>query len=1064
MSDLKTDELKIFCSKCKQKMDVSEFKIFATFPCPVCTNEIIVPKKVGKLLAVKLISEDKEFENYLGSQENKEIAIKVFKKTVAGSLGIKACLKMLSKEQPNYIFSEFKGQLIGSSKDNKAIEKLKISQRSTVKDKKPKKKKTENNKVKKGLKPTEKSPKKPVKVKLKKPPANSSFIFAGAIASILAITFILVLSGSNKEDLKSSTRPPKKLVKNDLKTTVKKTMTGEHKFILAKHDLQQRSEDSQVQNILTIKPESQFEEKQVSQEENAKKEESQRKEELDQFLQLINPPKEKLELFAKLPKVSSVHLKDLMKKHCTECHNERKNKGDLNLDIFNSDIAIYRSYEMIKHSYENVLHGDMPPDEDDLSDSDRAQLLTYLEKLIYTLESKPLNFKKSALIRRLTPYEYDNTIVDITGLDLKIGESFPADGGGNQGFINDAYVMGVSPILMEQYIEAAEQISEYSKYDINKGIYFTKNEEMADSTELFEDTLQKKIFFAKEIYPSRFSIENSLPNLMRAVAEFYFTTGKKDTLESITKRHNIHQSFIEKGYNYLTSSAGKSDIENKALKKWKSIKRGNVDNKKLNEAIKNFTNVYKASKTILFNRKEKDRSKHIPFIKNIEDIFILSDKEALTKFQGSQYESYKKALEFYRYSRFAEKPKDGKNIESYIKPHIRNFLYKVYRRPPTEQELTIRTNDFLNDCITYGIPVAAKILVIREFSSVNFVFRIEKKKTKLINDYDLASRLSYFLWAGPPDDELLSLASKGELNKENILLKQIDRMLRDKRSTRLAKHFANQWLKFGEIISSPGPDSELFSGFDPQLAKDMWQETAMCFNYIVKNDRSILEIIDADYTIINNRLSRIYGLRQNSSSFKKVRVDRKTRGGILGHASFLTMTSLSKRTSPIIRGNWVLTVLLGNTIPPPPMDVPDLPEEEVVNESFTLEQQLAKHRDVAACRGCHKKIDPLGIVLENYDPVGRWRDKYQNAPIVSSAEVEGSTVNGPADLKKHILKNKVQFIRNLSRKLVSYSLGRSIYFYDNFLVNQMIENCIRSNYKFSSLVKTIVLSPQFQHK
>ena len=1066
MSEVLKEELKIFCTSCKQKMDVSEFSSFAVFPCPVCKSEILVPKKLGKHLANKQLPDDDSFENYLGIEDIKKISIKVFKKTVSGSLGIKACLKMLAKEQPDYKFTEFKGRLIGICDDSKIIDKLESEKKTTEKTKSSatKSKTSSNTKVTSSKKPPEakKALVKSIKIKRHSQSAYSHYIIAGLVAGVALISFVILSAETKKKQSFTKVAQKEKSIYTKA-MGVSKQAHSQNKTLTKVAEVQ-RKRDIEKQEELEKIAEVQRKKDIEKQEELEKTAEVQRKRELEEFLLLINPPEEKLKTFASLPKISSIHFNTLMTKHCTECHNAKKNKGDLDLNIFSSDISLYRSYEVIKQSYENVVHGDMPPDEDDISSEDKTHLISYFEKLIHTLESKPLNFKKSALIRRLTPYEYDNTIADITGLDLNIGDSFPADGGGNQGFTNDAYVMGVSPILMEKYIEAAELISGYSQFDINKGIFFNRTEESLLPAEVFETSLRKKMHSAKSYYPVNFKIENSLSKIMKAVAELYFKTGKKDSLEVISKRYEIHQSFIQKAYKYFTSSARKSDIELKALKPWKKLKRGNVEEKDLNEAISHFTEMFKTSKAFLHSRTHKERKKHISIIKNIENIFTLNEKEAAEEFQESQYLDYKRALNFYNFSLFASNPRDGKDIYPTIKTHIRKFLYKVYRRPPTEYELEIRTKDFLNDSINYGVPAAARILVIREFSSVNFAFRIERKRSLDINDYDLASRLSYFLWAGPPDEELLSLASKGELKKEKTLLKQVDRMLKDKKSARLAKHFANQWLKFGEILTTAGPDSELFSNFDPQLAKDMWQETAMCFNYIVKNDRSILEIIDSDYTIINNRLSRIYGLTQSSPSFKKVTVDRAKRGGVLGHASFLTMSSLPKRTSPIIRGNWVLTVLLGITIPPPPMDVPDLPEEEIVNESFTLEQQLAKHRDIAACRGCHKKIDPLGIVLENYDPIGRWRGEYHNAPIISKAKLGGIVIEGPQGLKKYILENKIQFIRNLSRKMVSYSLGRSIYFYDNYLINQMIENSIRNNYKFSSLVKTIVLSPQFQHK
>ena len=1025
---------------------------------------MVVPKKAGDFFLVKKLSSHAGFESYLALKDDKKIIAKVSTSNPdlapsvidgsGGSLDFDPGFRLTEKP----IEAEVKKEPVSE------VKKSPVKSNAGSKNKpatKPKAKAPAVKAKKAAIKP---QPVKAVRVKRKRKSNNSQFIILGAVVAIFIVAFI-ALSGSSVTNVEVNEVESADSTNKDRKTERKRQKELEKKQALARQEEERRLElekEAELARQEEAKRKAELEKKQELARQAAEKEKEQ---ELSQFLAVINPPQEKLDLFKTLPAVSAANLKSLMNKHCVECHNAKKNKGDLNLDVFNNQLSIYRGYEIIKHAYESVSFGDMPPDEDDISQEDKSKLIGFLEKLIYTLESKPANMNKTALIRRLTPYEYDNTITDITELDLKIGDSFPADGSGNQGFSNDAYVMGISPILMEKYIEAAETISSYSVFDINEGIGFSKSEESAPAADVFESDLRKEIYASsRKVYPGTFSVEGALPKLMKAVSEIYHKTSNKEALETIAKRHRLHASFVQKGYKYFSSSAGKSDIEHKALSKWKSLRRGKVEDADLNEAIKEFSEFYKNSNFFLTNRSHKDRKKHVSLVKNVESFFYLDDKSAAAELQGSRLTDYKKIQSFYEFSRFATSVREGKEVYSHISPIIQKFLFKVYRRPPMEQELAIRTKDFMEDSLLYGMPVAARILVIRELSSLNFAFRIESKKSSLIDDYDLASRLSYFLWAGPPDDELLRLASEGKLKDEEVLLGQVDRMLKDKKSARLAKHFASQWLGFGDILENEGPSSELFTGFDKELAKDMWQETAMCFNYIVKNDRSLLELIDADYTIVNNKLSRIYGLNQSSSSFKKVSVDPSRRGGILGHASFLTMTSLSQRTSPIIRGNWILTTLLGEYVPPAPMNVPALPEEEVVNESLTLEQQLAKHRNVAACRGCHKKIDPLGVVLENYDPVGRWRQQYKSAEIVSEAKINGAAINGLAGLKKYLLNNKVQFTRNLSKKIVSYGLGRSTYFYDNFLINNMIENAIRNDYKFSSLVKTFVLSPQFQHK
>ena len=798
-----------------------------------------------------------------------------------------------------------------------------------------------------------------------------------------------------------------------------------------------------------------------------RKREAEKQEDLKNFLAVINPPDEVKKKFNALPDVSSSHLLSLMNKHCNDCHNSKKRKGDFVLDSFTQQASIYRDYEVIKHAYESVKLGDMPPDDEDISDSERQSLVDYFEKIIYTLESKQIDVKSSALIRRLTPYEYDYTVKDITGLDLKLGETFPGDGGGNQGFSNDASLMGVSPIQMEKFLNAAEEIANYSDFDLSKGFYFNKKKSVPPTTADYERKLEQELYKIYKIYPRNFSITRNLPQLMWAAVEKI--KNKNADLKSIAAKKKVSYLFLSRLNHYLHSSGIKSQEEIKALAKWKKLsslrfKKPDDHKETIKKAINDFIGKYLKSKLELANKQNKNRFKHLSHVKNIESIFHLDENTASKIISGKDLIKYNQTIEHLNFLRFTKDNRFSKDIYLQLEPHVNKFLTKVFRRPPGKSKLSKMTNDLLKDSLKYGMPLASRIFITRAFSSFNFTFRIEEKNSRKIDDFDLASRLSYFLWAGPPDSELLTLASNGKLNDESTLSLQIKRMLKSSKSDRLAKHFASQWLRFGDILEFDGPSEKVFKGFDKNLAKDMWQESAMSFNYIVKNDRSLLEIFNADYTFVNRRLSNLYGLNQRSPAFKKVTVTNGQRGGILGHASILTMTSFGQRTSPIIRGNWILSVLLGTPTPPPPMDVDALPEEDVISENFTLKQQLAKHRDNPACSGCHKKIDPLGIVLENYDVVGRWRTRYQKAKVDSESTISGKILNGPSDLKKHLLKNKIQFIRNLSKKLLSYSLGRSIYYYDNYLVNKMIENAIRNDYEFSSLVKTIILSPQFQLK
>ncbi|MCM8530570.1 MAG: DUF1592 domain-containing protein, partial [Lentisphaeraceae bacterium] len=362
---------------------------------------------------------------------------------------------------------------------------------------------------------------------------------------------------------------------------------------------------------------------------------------------------------------------------------------------------------------------------------------------------------------------------------------------------------------------------------------------------------------------------------------------------------------------------------------------------------------------------------------------------------------------------------------------------------------------------------SARLFVIRTFINMKFIYRHEKKmgKKSKVTDYELASRLSYFLWSTVPDEELLKVAATNTLSQPDVLMNQVQRMIKSKKSSALAKYFAAQWLQFERILDFDGINQEEFPEFNQDLAKDMWRESAICFEYIVKHDRSVLEILDADYTFLNGKLKKHYGMENDFSGFSKVSIKDKNRGGILGHASVLTATSAALRTSPILRGNWVITALLGTPTPPAPADVEPLPDEEVVSESLSLKKQLEAHRNSPNCKGCHQRIDPIGFPLENYDVLGRWRSKYKNAPIDSNGElISGKTIVGPQGLKKYLLKQKGSYLKNMSRKLFGYALGRSVQYYDYYVINNMVKNLKRNDYKFSAMVFEIVNCYQFQHK
>ena len=760
---------------------------------------------------------------------------------------------------------------------------------------------------------------------------------------------------------------------------------------------------------------------------------------------------------------------EITKKHCFECHNPKKNKGDVDLTVFNSTESFFVHYDTLKDFYEQVKSGDMPPEEESkLTAEERKVLVDYLGSVIHKLENSASNKTGPTRIRRLTDYEYDNTVKTVTGLDLNLSVNFPADGGGGEGFSNDSAILGVSPLQFEKYLEAAERISTYSRFDLNKGFTFTNSQSAPETKKDSEERINKEIEkLLVKLYPKNFSIERFLPKLMKAVNEYNLSGKDNSKFENIARKNDLNVFFLKRGVDYFSSSYGKGIIERDAIKPWFSLVQDKYDPKKAAKYSRKFVEEYEDALKKIDTVEEIKKKSYLDFKNNIRNIFTFTEKELLSLINKSQLSRYQELQAIQDFMGNGMRSQYRNQFAKQIIPHVRDLLYKAHRKPPDQKDVLEMSKDFIDATAKFGMDVAARMFVIRTFAHMRFVFRHEEKSGRptKVTDYELANRLSYFLWATAPDDELLKLASENKLSDAKVLENQVKRMLKDRKSSGLAKYFAAQWLKFGEILEIEGPSTEKFPEFDKDLAEDMWKESAICFEYIVKNDRSVLEIIDADYTFLNGRLKKLYGLGGGSDKFSKVTLNDKKRGGITGHASVLTLTSSALRTSPILRGNWVISALLGTPTPPAPANVPPLPDEEVVSKELTLKEQLEAHRKSPQCKGCHQKIDPLGFPLENYDPIGRWRKKYDKASIDAIGETsDGVVIDGPEGLKKYLLKEKDSFLKNMSRKLLGFALGRSVEYYDFYIINEMVESLKKNDYKFSSMVIKIVTSYQFQHK
>jgi hypothetical protein len=357
-------------------------------------------------------------------------------------------------------------------------------------------------------------------------------------------------------------------------------------------------------------------------------------------------------------------------------------------------------------------------------------------------------------------------------------------------------------------------------------------------------------------------------------------------------------------------------------------------------------------------------------------------------------------------------------------------------------------------------------------ASAKFVFRAERDPSNLpagavyrISDLELASRLSFFLWSSIPDDELLDLASRGTLSDPLVLDQQVARMLADPKSDALVTNFAGQWL-YLRNLKSTAPDQHEFPDFDDNLRQAFQRETELFFDSVIREDRSVIDLLTADYTFVNERLARHYGIpRVYGSQFRRVTVTDDARKGLLGKGSILLVTSHAGRTSPVVRGKWILDNLLGTPPPPPPPNVPALDEQQNPSHPQSVRERLEEHRANPACAGCHKLMDPLGFALENFDAVGAWRTDDEGAPIDASGQLaDGTKVDGVVTLRQAILKHPRMFVGTLTEKLLTYALGRGLTYHDSPVVRAIVQNAAGRDYRFSSIVLGIVHSAPFQRR
>jgi hypothetical protein len=403
---------------------------------------------------------------------------------------------------------------------------------------------------------------------------------------------------------------------------------------------------------------------------------------------------------------------------------------------------------------------------------------------------------------------------------------------------------------------------------------------------------------------------------------------------------------------------------------------------------------------------------------------------------------------------------------------LSTIAHRAYRRPVTDKDLGTLLRIYEVDRNEGGFEAGIRAALERILVGPEFLFRIERDPANVppdtayrISDLELASRLSFFLWSSIPDDQLLDLAERGKLKDAAVLEQQVRRMLADPRSRTLATNFAEQWL-YLRNIGSKTPDPKLFPEFDENLREAFREETELFVEDTLRKDDSVLRLLDSDYTFLNERLARHYGVPNvYGSHFRRVALgpEFEARRGLLGHGSLLTVTSYANRTSVVLRGKWLLENILGAPPAPPPPNVPALEETGAGGKPLPLRQLMEAHRKNPACASCHVRMDPLGFALENFDAIGRWRTADAGTPIDSSGVLpDGTKLDGPSGLRRVLLTQPQEFVSVLSDRMLTYALGRGLEYYDVPAIRKIVRDSAREDYRWSSLVLATARSMPFQ--
>jgi len=745
--------------------------------------------------------------------------------------------------------------------------------------------------------------------------------------------------------------------------------------------------------------------------------------------------------------------------YCVTCHSARLKSGDLVLE--NADVAhLANNVEMWEKVVRKLRAGVMPPQGARRpDDATMHALIASLESsLDQAAEARPNPGRP--LLHRLNRAEYKNAIRDLLALDVDVATLLPPDDSA-YGFDNISDVLGVSPSLQERYLTAAGKISRLAVGDrsMRPG---------SDTYRVPQDLSQNQHIEGLPLGTvGGLQVRHTFP----LDAEYEFRTQLYRTNLNIVRGLQYPSEFeisIDGRQVHHVTIGGNDDL---AAMFDKPTDTGDAVELRLRVRVPVKAGPHEVTVTFIENMALKDTVRLQPFLRSSADNFDWAGRPHIQTFSVTgPFNADGTGDTASRREIFTCRPTSSRRERDCATQILSRLARRAYRQPVSKAELepilgfydAARKKGTFENGIQRGLE--------RILASPRFAFRVEHDPDSVtpgtpyrISDVELASRLSFFLWSSIPDDTLLDVASRGRLKDPAVLEQQVRRMLADPRSSALVENFAGQWLQLRNVRSVL-PNSDEFPDFDDNLRQAFRRETELLFESIVREDRNVLDLLRADYTFVNERLARHYGIPGiYGSRFRRVPVTDEARKGLLGKGSMLAVTSHAERTSPVLRGKWVLENIVGLPVPPPPPDVPQLKPAEEGQKPKTLREQMAEHRTNPTCATCHKVMDPVGLSLENFDAVGAWRTQEAGAPIdVSGQLADGRPVDGVVTLRQAILDRPELFVGTMTEKLMIYALGRGVSAEDMPEVRRVLREASAHDYRFSSLVLGIVKSVPLQ--